>query len=218
MLVIGGFKALVMALLTYVLFAPLIKNYNMFYSGFHQSDQTTALGDYLSQFGILLFFVTGFVLFNLNRAITRNNGIRGIFFGARARGRKAGRCSMPVMLALVAAGAAIIWAGTMERWGVTMLALVGLVAVADLRLARATQPDADGAGDALRLRHDRARPWPLGRRRSADARRRCRPHEHGVQVLRARLADVGHRRRILTLVRLRRHAAAGGLPPPCRRR
>ncbi|HEY7802599.1 MAG TPA: DUF2298 domain-containing protein, partial [Dehalococcoidia bacterium] len=153
-LVIGGFKALVMALLTYVLFAPLIKNYNMFYSGFHQSDQTTALGDYLSQFGILLFFVTGFVLFNLNRAITRNNGIRGIFFGHRRRrtrpesgavtnvnilGTEAWLSvprkfspgdSTPVMLALVAAGAAIIWAGTMERWGVTMLALVGLIAVA----------------------------------------------------------------------------------------
>ncbi|MBF6600282.1 MAG: glycosyltransferase family 39 protein [Dehalococcoidia bacterium] len=124
-LVIGGFKALVMAMLTYVFFAPLIKNYNMFYSGFHQSDQTTALGDYLSQFGILLFLVAGLVLFQLNRAITRSRGLRLVFFG---HGRRRAD-SRPVMLALLAGGAAIIWAGTLERWGVTLLAAAGLVAV-----------------------------------------------------------------------------------------
>ncbi|MHB8683648.1 MAG: DUF2298 domain-containing protein [Dehalococcoidia bacterium] len=126
-LVVGGFKSLVMVALTFVFFARFAKNYNMFYGGFHQSDQTTALADYLSQFGILLFLVAGLVLFNLNRAITRNNGIRRVFFG-RARRRKPSE-SMLVMVALVAAGIVIIWAGTTERWGVTMLAFVGLAAV-----------------------------------------------------------------------------------------
>ena len=36
-------------------------------------------------FGIMLFLMTGFVLFNLNRAITRTNWIRTIFFGSARR-------------------------------------------------------------------------------------------------------------------------------------
>jgi YYY domain-containing protein len=126
-LTIGTVKALVMGVLSYVFFAEFAKNYSQAYNGFHQSDQTTALRDYLSHFGILLFLVTGLLLFSLHRAITRTNFVRSIFFG-RARRRKALE-TMPVMAALAVAGGIIIYAGAMQRWGVTALAVVGLIAV-----------------------------------------------------------------------------------------
>jgi YYY domain-containing protein len=127
MLVVGGVKALAMGVLTLAFYAPLSKNYNMFYGGFHQSDQTTAVSDYLTHFGILLFFVGALVLFALSRSITRDRWIRRLLFG---RNRRASPLVVAlVMTAIVATGAAIVWAGTFERWGVTMLAAVSLAAV-----------------------------------------------------------------------------------------
>ncbi len=125
--VVGALKALVMGVLSYVFFAQIAKNYSQSYNGFHPSDQTTALRDYLSHFGILLFLVTGFLLFSLHRAITRENAVRAIFFG-RAHRRKPAE-TLPVMLALALAGGLLIYAGTLQRWGVTAMAAVGLVAV-----------------------------------------------------------------------------------------
>jgi len=127
-LTIGTLKALVMGILSYAFFAQFAKNYSQSYNGFHQSDQTTALRDYMSHFGILLFLVTGLVLFNLDRAITRNDFVRAIFFG-NARRRKTIH-TLPVLLSLVAAGAILIYAGALQRWGVTAMATVGLIAVA----------------------------------------------------------------------------------------
>ena len=142
-LTVGVLKAAVMGVLSYALFANIAKNYSQSYSSVGRSDQTTALQDYLSHFGILLFLITGFVLFNLNRAITRTNWIRTIFFGNARRTQPIE--TLPVMVALVAAGAALIWAGTFQRWGVTALAGVGLVAVIlcaarEMRSPTATAP------------------------------------------------------------------------------
>ncbi len=140
---IGVLKSAVMGVLSYALFANIAKNYSQSYSSVERSDQTTALQDYLSHFGIMLFLMTGFVLFTLNRAITRTNWIRTIFFGS-ARRRQPVQ-TLPVMAALVALGAALIWAGTFQRWGVIALAGVGLAAVIlvaarELRSPTATAP------------------------------------------------------------------------------
>ena len=135
--------AIVFVLSYYVLFSSIGKNYSQSYNSVNRADQTTALQDYLSHFGILLFLMTGFVLFNLNRAITRTNWIRTIFFGG-ARRRQPVQ-TFPVMMALVLAGGTLIWAGTFQRWGVIALAGVGLVAVIlcaarELRSPTATAP------------------------------------------------------------------------------
>ncbi|HYM15571.1 MAG TPA: DUF2298 domain-containing protein [Dehalococcoidia bacterium] len=139
----GVLKSLVMGALSYAFFARFAHNYSQAYTGIEQSTQTTAVSDYLAHFGIPLFLITGFLLFNLNRSITRTNFVRGIFFG-RARRRRAAETA-PVMVALVLAGAAVIYAGAMQRWGVTALAGVGLVAVClagyrEVRSSRATAP------------------------------------------------------------------------------
>lgn len=114
-LAIGLLKTAVMGVLSYAFYATIAKNYSQSYSSFHQSDQTTALADYLSHFGILLFFITGFALFMLNRAISRTGPIRLMFFGRSVRRTPAQ--TLPVMLALVAFAAVMIWLGTTERWG-----------------------------------------------------------------------------------------------------
>lgn len=124
---IGVLKSAVMGVLSYALFANIAKNYSQAYSSVERSDQTTALADYLSHFGILLFLITGFVLFNLNRAITRTNWVRTIFFGGARR--KQPLQTLPVMAALAVAAATMIWAGTFERWGVIALGGAGLIAV-----------------------------------------------------------------------------------------
>jgi uncharacterized membrane protein len=123
----GLLKSAVMGVLSYALFANIANNYSQAYSSVERSDQTTALADYLSHFGILLFLITGFVLFNLNRTITRTNWVRTMFFGGARR--KQPLQTLPVMAALVAAAATMIWAGTFERWGVIALGGVGLIAV-----------------------------------------------------------------------------------------
>jgi len=142
-LAIGVLKAAVMGVLSYALFANIAKNYSQAYSSVERADQTTALQDYFSHFGILLFLITGFLLFNLNRAITRTNWIRAMFFGS-ARRRQPVQ-TFPVMTALVVAGGILIWAGTLQRWGVIAMAGVGLVAVIlcaarELRSPTATAP------------------------------------------------------------------------------
>jgi YYY domain-containing protein len=139
----GVLKAAVMGGLSYFLFARFAHNYSQSYSAIERSKQTTAVGDYLSHFGILLFLISAFVLFGLQRAITRTSFVRGIFFG-RARRRKPAEVA-PVMAALLLAGTAIVFAGSMHRWGVTLLSIVGLVAVSlaayrEMRSSRATAP------------------------------------------------------------------------------
>jgi YYY domain-containing protein len=124
----GTVKAAVMVVLTFAFFAPFIRNYDQFYAGFSQSEQTTALGDYFSHFGVMLILMAGFVLVMLARALGRTNGFRALFYGRERR--RAAFDMLPVVLALALAGGAIVWAGTMQRWGVTALALVSLVALA----------------------------------------------------------------------------------------
>ncbi|MEX2247651.1 MAG: DUF2298 domain-containing protein [Dehalococcoidia bacterium] len=138
---VGAFKSLVMVGLSFVFFAPFIANYNQAYAGVSQSEQTSALGDFLSHFGVLLFLIGGLVVFQLNRVITRAWLTRMIFFG---RGRRRPIETAPVMLALIAAGGVLVWAGTMQRWGVTVFSLVGLMAVllAAYRAVRSPAPSA----------------------------------------------------------------------------
>ncbi len=136
----GVIKAAVMGVASYAFFQPFAKNYSQAYTGFHQSDQTTALGDYFKHFGIMLFMIAGFVLFSLNRAMTRTSTVRAIFFGRGRRRRPIE--TTPVLIALLVAGGLAIWAATLHRWGVTVFAAVGLVAVilAAIRELRAPTP------------------------------------------------------------------------------
>jgi YYY domain-containing protein len=138
----GVLKSAVMGVASYVLFIVVARNYSQSYSSVVQSNQTTDLSDYLSHFGIFLFVLMGFVLFQLNRAITRTDWIRVAFFG-RSRRREAFQTA-PVLAALILLGIAIIWAFTTERWGVTGLALVGLlgVVIAAAHEIRSTSPTA----------------------------------------------------------------------------
>ncbi|MBI5288666.1 MAG: glycosyltransferase family 39 protein, partial [Chloroflexi bacterium] len=126
-LAVGVLKTAVMGVLSYALFSVVAKNYSQSYSSVHQSDQTTDLTDYLSHFGVFLFLMSGLVAFQLNRAITRTDWIRAIFFGNARRRRPLE--TAPVMLALLLAAGLFIWAFTLERWGVIGLSIVGLVAL-----------------------------------------------------------------------------------------
>jgi len=139
-LTIGVIKAIVMGVASYAFFQPFAKNYSQAYTGFHQSDQTTALGDYFKHFGIMLVMIGAFVLFSLNRAMTRTSTVRAIFFGSARRRRPVD--TLPVLLALLMAGGLAIGAATFHRWGVTVFAAVGLVAVilAAIRELRAPTP------------------------------------------------------------------------------
>ena len=127
-LAIGGLKALVMGALSYVFFLPFAKNYDMFYSGFSQSEQTSDLTDYFSHFGILLFLIAGFLLLALARVLSRDSGIRALFFG-RNEPRQPVQV-LPVLVGLIIAGIVLVWVGTQQRWGVTLLSAAGLATVA----------------------------------------------------------------------------------------
>lgn len=131
-------KIAVMGVLSYVFFYNVAKNYSQAYDSVIQSDQTTALGDYLSHFGVLVFFIFALVAFSLSRAITRTNWIRWIFFGS-TRARQPAQ-TLPVLMALGLAAVAFIWAGTLQRWGVTFFAIAGLVAVAIAAAREVTRP------------------------------------------------------------------------------
>src|SRR2546423_6943329 len=115
-----------MLVLTFVFFGPFLKNYSQAYNGFHQSDQTTDLSDYLSHFGILLFLVSGLLVFALYRTIGHSRTFRSMF---SHRGK---RDSLEVAAATAALGVlalVVIFLASSQRWGVTALSFVGLVAV-----------------------------------------------------------------------------------------
>jgi YYY domain-containing protein len=137
-LAIGVLKIIVMGAVSYEAFAPFAKNYSQAYNGFHQSDQTTALGDYLSHFGILLFFISGFLLFALNRSMTRSGFVRGIFFG-RSRRRNPAETAA-AMATFVIGAAVIIWLAAMHDYGVVGLAAAGLVAVVLISIRELRSP------------------------------------------------------------------------------
>jgi YYY domain-containing protein len=124
-LTLGVAKAAVMGILSYAFYTVVAKNYSQSYSSVQQADQTTDLTDFISHFGVFLFIITGFLLFQLNRAITRSPDIRWIFFGGRRR--TSAIRTLPVMLALILAGWLTIALFTVPRWGVTGVALVGLI-------------------------------------------------------------------------------------------
>jgi YYY domain-containing protein len=127
-LCMGVLKTAVMGVLSYALFIVVAKNYSQSYSNINQSNQTTDLTDYLSQFGVFLFLMAGLLVFQLNRAITRTGWIRGMFFGS-SRWRSPLETA-PVMIALVLAAGVLVWVFSLQRWGVTGLALAGLIGVA----------------------------------------------------------------------------------------
>ncbi len=126
-LAVGVAKAAVMGALSSALFSVVAKNYSQSYSTVNRADQTTDLTDYLSHFGVFLFLMSGLVIFQLNRAITRTDWIRITFFGAARR--RSPLETAPVMLALMLSAGLLMWAFSLERWGVTGLAFVGLIAV-----------------------------------------------------------------------------------------
>ncbi len=81
-----------MGVLSYAFFAQFAKNYSQSYNGFHQSEQTTDAQRLPEPLRHPAVPRTGFLLFSLNRAITRTDFVRAIFFG-QARRRSAGRLS-----------------------------------------------------------------------------------------------------------------------------
>ena len=106
-----------MGVLSYAFFAPFAKNYSQSYNGFHQSDQTTALSDYLGHFGILLFFVTGFLLFSLNRSMTRSRGLRIDLLRRQAAGARRSSTRRSMLGALILAAIAVRLAGQPRTLG-----------------------------------------------------------------------------------------------------
>ncbi|MDP9237356.1 MAG: DUF2298 domain-containing protein [Chloroflexota bacterium] len=138
----GMLKIVVMGAVSYEAFAPFARNYSQAYNGFHQSEQTTALGDYLSHFGVMLFFIIGFLLFALNRSMTRAGVVRTVFFGRTHRGHPSE--TAPAMAMLVVGAAAIIWLAARHDYGVVGLAAIGLVIVAlvSIREVRSPSPTA----------------------------------------------------------------------------
>jgi len=138
----GLLKIIVMGAVSYEAFAPFARNYSAAYNGFERSQQTTALGDYLSHFGIMLFFITGFLMFALNRSMTRAGFVRGIFFG-RSRRRNPAE-SAPAMAMLIVGAAAFIWLAARHDYGVVGLTAIGLIAVVlvSIRELRSPSPAA----------------------------------------------------------------------------
>lgn len=124
----GALKAGVMAALSYGLFAQFAKNYNQAYNGFHRSDQTTELADFLSHFGILLFLVGGFLLVALYRALAHDRLLRGLFFGRNRRRDPEGAALVLAAMTLLAV--VLVWFATAERGGVIALTGVSLAAIA----------------------------------------------------------------------------------------
>ena len=143
-------KIAVMGVMTFVFFAPLGKNYNQFYNSTVPSEQTTALSDFFSHFGILLVLLLGFVLFQLNRAVTHDSFLRAFFLGRGRRSRPTD--TLPLMAMFVLAGIVLIALSTHnsimgvpafgERGGVIALSAVGLVAVALIAWRELRSPSA----------------------------------------------------------------------------
>jgi YYY domain-containing protein len=146
-------KSAVFVGLSFVLFAKISHNYApqpcnktaphdicLMGTGFHQSDQTTALEDYFSHFGIPLFILGGLALFMLWRAVTRTGLLRKMFFG-RNRHRTL-LDTAPALTAIVLGAGMLIFLGARNRSGVTVLAAVGLAAVVVLgyRTLRSRDP------------------------------------------------------------------------------
>ncbi len=120
------FKIVVMGGLSYALFAVVARNYSTEYGSIGPSNQTTDLSDFFTHWGVFLFFIAGFGLFALNRALARDRLLGGIFLGVtvpRAIG------ALMVLAALVALGIAITTIGAFNRSGPATMSLVGVVAV-----------------------------------------------------------------------------------------
>jgi uncharacterized membrane protein len=121
----GVLKSAVMGALSYLLFSVVARNYSQSYSSINQSDQTTDLTAYLSHFGVFLFIMTGFLVIQLYRAITREKYLNWVFF---TRSRKREPIEAALVVAVLLLGASVlIWQFAQQRWGVTGLALVGLI-------------------------------------------------------------------------------------------
>ncbi len=123
----GIAKVGVMAVLAqYVFFSVVRDNYSTAYGSVHRSDQTTDLSDFLSHFGVFLFMIFGFGTFMLSRVIARDRMFRRALFGASRPGMLH---ALPVLIALLLLGTAVIWLGSAERWGVFWLSATGLLAI-----------------------------------------------------------------------------------------
>jgi YYY domain-containing protein len=120
-------KIIVMGVLSYEFFAPFAKNYSQSYSSVERSNQTSRLSDYLGHFGILIFFVTAFLVFNLSRTITRTRPVRNLLFGEGQRPQPARTAA--VIVAMAVGAAAMMWLASTHDYGVVALAAVGLIAV-----------------------------------------------------------------------------------------
>jgi YYY domain-containing protein len=129
-LFMGSVKAGAMGVLSYVLFSSVASNYSQSYSSVNPADQTTDFTDYLTHFGVFVFIMSGLLVFQLSRAITRSAIVRTLFFGSTRRTQPIE--TAPVIVALLAAAGVTIFLFSLQRWGVTGLALVALIIIAIL--------------------------------------------------------------------------------------
>jgi len=121
----------------YVLFSVVKDNYSSAYGSVQRSAQTTDLSDFLSHFGVFLFLIFGFGTFMLSRVIARDRIFRIALFGPR---RRRPIDALPVLMALLVAGAAVTALGTQERWGVFWLSAMGIIAIAICALRELRRP------------------------------------------------------------------------------
>ncbi len=134
----GALKGAIMGALSYALFAQFAKNYSQSYNGFHRSDQTTELADFLSHFGILLFLVAGLLLFGAYRALTRDRAVRGLFFSGDRR--RDPEMAALVLAAMTLFAVVLIWFATTDRGGVIALSVAGLAAIVLLAVREFRSP------------------------------------------------------------------------------
>ncbi len=123
---VGLIKIAVMGVLSYAFFSVVAKNYSQSYSSVNRADQTTDLSDFLSHFGVFLFLIAGLLTFTLSRVIAKDKIVRTFFFGSK---RPGAADAVPVIMALLLLAAAVIWAGTLARWGVVWLSFAGITGI-----------------------------------------------------------------------------------------
>ncbi len=123
----ASLKIVAMVGLSYALFSVVAKNYSTEYGSVEQSNQTSDLSDFFTHWGVFLFFIFGFGLFALSRALARDTIVRSIFFGTR---RPRSIDVLPLVLALITLGFVITWIGAMNRSGPAALSFCGVIGIA----------------------------------------------------------------------------------------
>ncbi len=130
-----------LALAHYVFFAVTRANYH-FGEVYRElppprSTQTTDLSDFLSHFGVFLFFMAALGLFMVLRIVTRERVYRLLFFGRRRVQRVE---AIGVVGAMILLGFVAVWFGAAERWGVFWLSFMAALALVIMAFREVRRP------------------------------------------------------------------------------